>query len=108
MILIRDGGWIPTYAFQDRCGIFIGHRAPARISELANEMPELIETDKSNHVYNYRLRLDNIHLALEAYPEWRAFLRIELQKAQRSFKQYKTIYEPIPGENAVRPVRVLV
>jgi len=107
-ILIRDGGWIPTYEFQNRCGIFLGHRGPARISELANEFPEMIQTDKSDRIYKYRFRFDNVHVALEAYAEWKAFMRVELEKAGRTFKQYKTVYQPVPGENAVRPVRVLV
>ena len=106
-ILVRDGSWIPTFEFQNRCGIFVGHRGPARISELSIEYPEMVETDKTGKVYKYRFRFDNVHMALEAYPTWRKLLREELTNAGRSFKQYKTIYEPVPGTNSVRPVRVL-
>lgn len=106
-ILIRDGGWIPTYEFQNRCGIFVGHRGPARISELSIEYPEMVETDKSERVYKYRFRFDNTHVALEVYPEWRTFLRAELSKSGRTFKQYKFVPEDLPN-GSVRLNKVLV
>lgn len=109
-ILIKDGGWIPTYGFENRLGIFVGHRGPARISELSFELPELIQVDSSENVYKYRLRFDNVHVALEKYPNWRQFLREELLKAGREFKEFKTVYDSIrlpDGTRVARPRRTL-
>lgn len=105
-ILIRDGGWIPTYEFQNRCGLFIGHRGPARISDLAIDYPEMVEVDKKEKTYKYRFKFDNVPLILQAYPRWRELIKAELTAAKRPFKQYKTVYEDT-GEGTVRPRVIL-
>ena len=53
-------------------GLFVGHRAPARISELGREYPELIETIKDPdkpRLHQYRLRFDNFHQFRHTLPD---------------------------------------
>ncbi len=106
-MLIRNGGWLHTYETQHQGDLFVGHRGPARISELANDYPELVETDKTEKTYKYRFRFDNVHVALDVYPKWRVFVREELKKAKAPFKEYKIVYEDT-GLGTVRAKKVLI
>lgn len=108
-ILIRDGGWLPTFKFENHLDVFVGHRGPARISEASYAYPELIETDHSEKVYRYRIRTDNIHNALRAYPDLAPFLREELKHAGVPFKQYVQGVEYVmkDGIRVARLIKIL-
>jgi hypothetical protein len=68
-ILIRERDWLATYDFQNRHGIFVGHRAPARISEVALAHPDMIDTDTSDKTYKYRFKIEDTDKFLPTLPE---------------------------------------
>lgn len=66
MILIEEykqdpKKYLSTFEFMQRASHFIGHRAPARISELSLDYPDMIETDKTEKVYKYRFKGENVN-----------------------------------------------
>lgn len=68
-ILIKENGWLFTFDFQNRHGIFVGHRGPARISEVANNFPEMIETDRSDKTFKYRFKIEDTDKFLPRLPD---------------------------------------
>ena len=107
-ISVREGNWLPAYDFEKRHDIFVGHRGPARISEVANLYPQMIETDKSKKVYRYRFRVENTAEFMPFIPEsWRILIRETLTKIGRHYKVYEE--KPVFLESgAVRFEKVLV
>lgn len=43
-------------------GVYLSHRAPARLTDLAEYHPQLVEKEKIGRFTKYRLRVENIHL----------------------------------------------
>ncbi len=105
-ILIRERDWLPTFDFQSRHGIFVGHRGPARISEVANDHPEMIETDRSDKTYKYRFKIEETEKFLPKLPEhFRKVVEGELKESKIPY--YKVVREinsegPIAIERIIR------
>lgn len=71
--------WFYAWEFINNDGVFMGHRGPARISELAIRYPEMIESKKEGKFKLFRFRFENIDEFIEKIPEdlkW--FVRTEL------------------------------
>lgn len=103
-ILIAEKDWLPVYNFQDRHGIFVGHRAPARISELAKEYPTMVEERKieDKRSYEYRFRKENIEYLFNTLPEeLKKFVRSLLEKYHYTFTVEKLVPEFNRGQNKV-------
>ncbi len=49
-------------------GLFVGHRAPARISELAIDFPDMIESKKDGKYVIFRFRFENYENFKEKLP----------------------------------------
>lgn len=73
MIRGKKDEWWHAYSFLGEVyQLFVGHRAPARISEVANKYPEMIETmrdpDKPR-LYMYRFRHENFEQFRHTLPD---------------------------------------
>lgn len=65
-------------------GLFVGHRAPARISELAINYPEMIESKKEGKFKIFRFRFENYLVFKETITsEMRSVVIRELIKVGR-------------------------
>lgn len=83
-ILIREKTWLPTYEFQNRHGIFVGHRGPARISELQKEYPYMVEVEQipGKRTYQYRFRSENtLDFLPKLSPEMRKLVETEMKQS---------------------------
>lgn len=106
-IAIREGKFLPTYDFENRHGVFVGHRGPARISEVANTYPQMIETDKQGKTYRYRFRFENSAEFMPLLSEsWRVFIRQILKETGHTYKVYKQV--PVFTESGVRFETILL
>lgn len=85
MLRNRNKEWWYAYDFiGDVNGIFVGHRAPARISELARMYPEMIETQREGRLHKYRFRFENIDGFSRIIPiEWENLVKFELIRRER-------------------------
>lgn len=109
-ILIREQGWLPTYDFQNRFDIFVGHRGPARISELANQYPDMIEQRKmeGKKTYEYRFKVENSHLFFDMLPpKLRKIVLETVRGAKIPMQRY--VMKPIYNResNSVTLIKVL-
>lgn len=91
LMLIRSkGAWIPTFDFQSLHGLFVGHRAPARISELANEFKEMIQTERieGKRTFKYRLRVENSVRFLPTLPDdMRRLVETEMREQEVGYSK---------------------
>lgn len=105
-ILIKygtDGRWFNTYEFMQYQEIFIGHRGPARISDLARDYPGLIETDSNDKVYKYRFRFNSINSGLETVPpKVKKFILGLMHTENIKYKVFKSVPVFNEATNSVR------
>lgn len=106
--LINEGNWLYSYDFiGQKPGVFLSHRGPARISELATKYPELIQTDQSEKTYKYRFRFDNTLISLKTLPaRLELFVQSELRRSGRGYEIEDTDFE-YTDRNVVRLKRVI-
>lgn len=57
----------PRMSMDDEC--FVGYEASARMSELARDYPDLIESGKDGKYRTLRFRFENVGVALTKLPE---------------------------------------
>jgi len=110
-IAIREGGnWLPTFDFQARHGIFVGHRGHARISEMQKKYPEMIEvrTIEGKRTFEYRFKIDETEKFMWTLPpDVKKFVEETLKKVGRNYKVW--VKKPVFLENgSVRMESVLI
>ena len=67
----------PQIGFNDEC--FVGYEASARMSDVASDYPDLVETGKDGRFRTLRLRIDNLGVALpKLNPQLRQLLIEEM------------------------------
>lgn len=82
-------------------GIFIGYKAPTRLSELGLEYPEMLQREpshKGNGQFMYRFRFENTANFMPTLPIYlRVFVREQLERHGRELKEYRQ--EPVYSED---------
>lgn len=101
-ILIREHDWLPTYEFQNRHGIFAGHRGPARISELQKQYPEMVAVDNipGKRTYKYRFRSENsLEFLPKLSPELKLLVETEMKQTgiMYSKKVQRVVIDELTG-----------
>lgn len=101
IMLKKPEQWWHSEDLMSHGEIFVGYKAQARISELALDYPEMIETQKSikgNRQHMYRFRTKNSLKFLPTLPvKMRQF--VEARMKQQSLPIQKTQFVPRFNEN---------
>ena len=74
--------YLKTYEFMQRGQHFVGHRAPARISELSLQYGNMVDIDTSERTYKYRFKGEDVKMFFDYLPD----------NFKKIIKSYKQIY----------------
>jgi hypothetical protein len=92
--LIRAKTWLHSHDFTgEKYNTLLSHKGPARVAELADNYPQMVERDKSERVHKYRFRFDN---SLEFLPLLPVKLAKFVKKALQAEGMRYNIYKQVP------------
>lgn len=97
----------PRLPMEHEC--FVGYEATARISELADKFPEMIEKGREGKYRKIRFRFENTQEIIAKLPiDWSLFVRKEFNKNGISYKVIQNFAVEGKDKNSVRMEQRLV